>query len=68
MNKLSLRNNYVATALFAAVVLTAPIWMTPFGADYPDLLQKFAIFGIFALGYNLLFGATAICRSVMLHF
>jgi len=58
MNKLSLRNNYVATLLFAAVVLSAPIWLAPLGANYPDLLQKFAIFGIFALGYNLLFGAT----------
>ena len=58
MNILSLRNNYVATLLFAAVVLSAPIWLAPFGANYPDLLQKFAIFGIFALGYNLLFGAT----------
>ncbi len=58
MKKLSLKNDYVATLLFAAVVLLAPIWLIPFGASYPDLLQKFAIFGIFALGYNLLFGAT----------
>ena len=43
---------------FSAVVLTAPIWLTPFGANYPDLLQKFAIFGLFAVGYNILFGLT----------
>jgi len=43
---------------FAAVVLTAPIWLAPIGADYPDLLQKFAIFGIFAIGFNILFGLT----------
>ena len=30
----------------------------PFGAGYPDLLQKFAIFGIFAIGFNILFGLT----------
>lgn len=35
-----------------------PIWLSPFGADYPDLLQKFAIYGIFAIGYNILFGLT----------
>ena len=27
---------------FAAAVLTMPIWLTPIGAGYPDLLQKFA--------------------------
>ncbi len=44
--------------IFSAVVLSAPIWLAPFGANYPDLLQKFAIFGIFAVGYNILFGLT----------
>ena len=44
--------------IFSAVVFSAPIWLTPFGANYPDLLQKFAIFGIFAVGYNILFGLT----------
>ena len=43
---------------FTAVVLTAPIWLAPLGANYPDLLQKFAIFGIFAIGFNILFGLT----------
>ena len=45
-------------ALFSVVVLTAPLWATTIGAGYPDLLQKFAIFGLFAIGYNLLFGLT----------
>jgi ABC-type branched-subunit amino acid transport system permease subunit len=45
-------------ALFAAIVLLMPIWLIPFGAAYPDLLQKFAIFGIFAVGFNILFGLT----------
>jgi ABC-type branched-subunit amino acid transport system permease subunit len=44
--------------VFAAVVLASPILMAPFGAAYPDLLQKFAIFGIFAIGFNILFGLT----------
>lgn len=44
--------------IFAAVVLSAPVWLQPFGAGYPDLLQKFAIFGIFAIGFNILFGLT----------
>ncbi len=43
---------------FAAAVLTMPIWLQPFGAAYPDLMQKFAIFGLFALGFNILFGLT----------
>lgn len=42
--------------LFAAAVLSAPLWLEPIGANYPDLLQKFAIFGIFAIGFNILFG------------
>jgi len=43
---------------FSAAVLTMPIWLAPIGAGYPDLLQKFAIFGLFAIGYNILFGLT----------
>lgn len=44
--------------VFSAVVLTAPLWGNLIGAGYPDLLQKFAIFGLFAIGYNILFGLT----------
>jgi ABC-type branched-subunit amino acid transport system permease subunit len=43
---------------FSAVVLLLPILATPFGAAYPDLLQRFMIFGIFAIGFNILFGLT----------
>lgn len=43
---------------FIAMVVFGPIIMAPFGASYPDLLQKFAIFGIFAIGFNILFGLT----------
>ena len=43
---------------FILVVALAPIIMAPIGGGYPDLLQKFAIFGIFAIGFNILFGLT----------
>lgn len=58
MKKLNLENNLVVMGLFSVMVLAMPIWLSPTGAAYPDLLQKFAIFGIFAIGYNLLFGLT----------
>ncbi|MCB9931370.1 MAG: branched-chain amino acid ABC transporter permease [Alphaproteobacteria bacterium] len=35
-----------------------PLWLAPLGAGYPDLMQKFAIYGIFAIGFNILFGMT----------
>jgi ABC-type branched-subunit amino acid transport system permease subunit len=62
-----MNNNVVATSrsrdtliliIFSAVVLSAPLWGKLIGAGYPDLLQKFAIFGLFAIGYNILFGLT----------
>lgn len=49
------------------MVLAAPILLNPFPVDsalaqfnagYPDLMQRFVIFGIFAIGFNLLFGLT----------
>src|SRR3546814_7202025 len=43
---------------FSALVVLLPILATPFGAAYPDLLQRFMIFGIFAIGFNILFGLT----------
>ena len=52
------KSNAVIMLVFSAVILTAPIWTNPIGANYPDLLQKFAIFGLFAVGYNILFGLT----------
>jgi ABC-type branched-subunit amino acid transport system permease subunit len=50
--------DWTLLAAFTVAVLTMPWWMAPFGAGYPDLLQRFAIFGIFAVGFNLLFGLT----------
>lgn len=55
---ISLRNDWVVMTIFSLAVLTAPLWLSPIGAGYPDLLQKFAIFGIFAIGFNILFGLT----------
>lgn len=43
---------------FCLAVLLGPVILAPFGAGYPDLLQKFAIYGIFAIGFNILFGLT----------
>ena len=44
--------------IVALAALAAPIILTPFGAGYPDLMQRFAIYGIFAIGFNILFGLT----------
>ena len=43
---------------FVLAVLLGPVIMGPIGGGYPDLLQKFAIFGVFAIGFNILFGLT----------
>lgn len=51
----------------AIMVLLAPFILQPFAtasglnqfnAGYPDLMQRFVIFGIFAIGFNILFGLT----------
>jgi len=52
------RDDMLLFVAFSAFVLASPILLAPFGAAYPDLLQKFAIFGIFAIGFNILFGLT----------
>ena len=52
------RGDLILLVCFAAVFLAGPIIGQPIGAGYPDLLQKFAIYGIFALGFNILFGLT----------
>ncbi|WP_420403489.1 branched-chain amino acid ABC transporter permease [Nisaea sp.] len=50
-----------------ALTLLAPFLLNPFpsgselaqfNAGYPDLMQRFVIFGIFAIGFNILFGLT----------
>ena len=52
------RNDLLLLLGFAVVVLAMPIWLSPIGAGYPDLLQRFMIFGLFAVGFNILFGLT----------
>ncbi|PJK28538.1 branched-chain amino acid ABC transporter permease [Minwuia thermotolerans] len=52
------RGDLILLICFAAFVLAGPIILQPFGAGYPDLLQKFAIYGLFAMGFNILFGLT----------
>jgi ABC-type branched-subunit amino acid transport system permease subunit len=52
------RRDAITLAIFALVVLTMPVWLVPFGAAYPGLMQKFAIYAIFAIGFNILFGLT----------
>lgn len=52
------RSDWLLLIVFSAVVLTLPWTMEPIGAAYPDLLQKFAIYGIFAIGFSILFGLT----------
>ena len=52
------RRDLLTFAIFALVVLAMPIWLQPLGAAYPGLMQKFVIFAIFALGFNILFGLT----------
>ena len=54
----SARSDLIFLVLFAAAVLTAPLWASLIGAGYPDLLQKWAIYGLFAIGFNILFGLT----------
>lgn len=51
----------------AILTMCAPFILNPFPAEsalaqfnagYPDLMQRFVIFGIFAIGFNILFGLT----------
>ena len=51
-------NDRMLMIFFIVMVLAGPVILAPFGAGYPDLLQRFCIFGIFAIGFNILFGLT----------
>ncbi len=52
------RKDVTTLIIFTIVVMAMPIWLQPFGAAYPDLMQRFAIFGLLAIGFNILFGLT----------
>ena len=65
---LGLRGKDASLLVFVTIlVMCAPILLNPFpessglalfNAGYPDLMQRFVIFGIFAIGFNILFGLT----------
>ncbi|MBC6441680.1 MAG: branched-chain amino acid ABC transporter permease [Rhodobacteraceae bacterium] len=62
------RKDTVLLLIVAILVAAAPLLLNPFpdtsamgktfNAGYPDLMQRFVIFGIFAIGFNILFGLT----------
>ena len=61
------RQDFTRLLVVAALALLAPFILNPFPTDsamaqfnagYPDLMQRFLIFGIFAIGFNILFGLT----------
>jgi branched-chain amino acid transport system permease protein len=61
------RNDFLLLLFVLLLVAAAPIFLNPFpegskfaqfNAGYPDLMQRFVIFGIFAIGFNILFGLT----------
>ena len=52
------RRDWLLLIGFAAVTLSLPVLLDPIVAAYPAILQKFCIYGIFAIGFNILFGLT----------
>ncbi|MEM7296519.1 MAG: branched-chain amino acid ABC transporter permease, partial [Pseudomonadota bacterium] len=61
------RSDFRLLILVALLTMAAPFLLNPFpegsalaqfNAGYPDLMQRFVIFGIFAIGFNILFGLT----------
>ena len=61
------RKDFGLLVVVAILTLFAPFILNPFPANsalaqfnagYPDLMQRFVIFGIFAIGFNILFGLT----------
>ena len=61
------KRDFRLLVIVAVLALFAPLILNPFptgsamaqfNAGYPDLMQRFVIFGIFAIGFNILFGLT----------
>ncbi len=62
------RKDTILLAVVAVLVILAPFLLNPFpegtamaqmfNAGYPDLMQRFVIFGILVIGFNILFGLT----------
>ena len=56
MFDLSKVNDRYLMIFFSIMVLDELIILALVWRGYPDLLQRFAIFGLFAIGFNILFG------------
>ena len=61
------KRDFALLVIVALLTMLAPFLLNPFpensamaqfNAGYPDLMQRFVIFGIFAIGFNILFGLT----------
>jgi branched-chain amino acid transport system permease protein len=61
------KKDFTLLIVVACLAMLAPFILNPFpegsamaqfNAGYPDLMQRFVIFGIFAIGFNILFGLT----------
>jgi ABC-type branched-subunit amino acid transport system permease subunit len=62
------KKDFTLLLIVTAMVVLAPFLLNPFpegsslaqmfNAGYPDLMQRFAIFGILVIGFNILFGLT----------
>jgi ABC-type branched-subunit amino acid transport system permease subunit len=61
------KKDFALLAACRSLTILAPFLLNPFpensalaqfNAGYPDLMQRFVIFGIFAIGFNILFGLT----------
>ncbi|WP_163846253.1 branched-chain amino acid ABC transporter permease [Pseudooceanicola aestuarii] len=61
------KRDFLTFLVVAGLLVFAPVILNPFPSDsamaqfnagYPDLMQRFVIFGIFAIGFNILFGLT----------
>ncbi|MDU8913737.1 branched-chain amino acid ABC transporter permease [Aestuariicoccus sp. MJ-SS9] len=61
------KKDFMLLVIVAILTMCAPFLLNPFpegsamaqfNAGYPDLMQRFVIFGIFAIGFNILFGLT----------
>lgn len=61
------KKDTVLLIVVAILTMAAPFILNPFpdgsalaqfNAGYPDLMQRFVIYGIFAIGFNILFGLT----------
>lgn len=62
------KKDFTLLLIVTVMVLLAPFVLNPFpegtamaqmfNAGYPDLMQRFAIFGILVIGFNILFGLT----------